>query len=71
MIFVFETTHHAMWAEELAKESGIPIEVIPSPPEAKAKCGIALRTLPDRVKELAARCAEEGIECRLFSEVAT
>lgn len=44
-IFTFDTTHHALWAEEIAREMGIAHEVVPAPPEANARCNIALETL--------------------------
>ena len=44
-IFTFDTTHHALWAEEVALASRIPHEVVSAPPAAKAKCSIALETL--------------------------
>ena len=28
--FVFETTHHAMWAEDVARDQAIPAEVVPA-----------------------------------------
>ncbi len=65
-LLVFETTHHAMWAEEVAGERGIPAEVVPAPPEADAKCGLALRTLPDRVPELGEVLDDAGVPWALF-----
>ncbi len=44
-IFTFDTTHHALWAEEIAREMGIAHEVVPAPAEANARCNIALETL--------------------------
>ncbi|HUE95434.1 MAG TPA: DUF3343 domain-containing protein [Longimicrobiaceae bacterium] len=52
-IFTFDTTHHALWAEEVARERRIAHEVIPAPPEAHAKCSIAIETLPDEEQTLA------------------
>ncbi len=59
--FIFETTHHAMWAEDVAKEQAISAEVVPAPPEAGAKCGVALRTLADQAEALARALGQEGI----------
>ena len=61
LLFTFDTTHLAMWAEDTARERGIPAEVVPAPPEAKAKCGLALRTATERADELAAALRDEGI----------
>ena len=46
-LFTFDTTHHALWAEEVAGERAIPAEVVPAPAEAGARCNLALETLPD------------------------
>ncbi|MBV9107865.1 MAG: DUF3343 domain-containing protein, partial [Gemmatimonadetes bacterium] len=46
MLFTFDTTHHALWAEEVARERGIPAEVVPAPAAAHARCNLALETLP-------------------------
>lgn len=59
--FIFETTHHAMWAEDVAREQSIPAEVVPAPPEADAKCGLALRTLEEQADVLAGALDKEGI----------
>ncbi len=65
-LFTFETTHMALWAEDTARERGIPAEVVPAPPEAKAKCGLALRTFPERAEDLAAAMRAEGIAFGTF-----
>ena len=66
-LYTFETTHLALWAEDTARERHIPVEVVPAPPEARAKCGIALRTLAPRTAELAAALREEGIAFGTFA----
>jgi hypothetical protein len=60
-LFTFETTHMALWAEDTARERGIPAEVVPAPPQAKAKCGLALRTVLARFEELAQALRDEGV----------
>jgi hypothetical protein len=64
-LFTFETTHHALWAEEVAGEAGIPAEVVPAPPEAAARCTLALETLPEEVVPLAAALDAAGVPYRL------
>lgn len=61
IVFTFETTHHALWAEEVARDHGVPAEVIPAPPAARARCNLALETLPDDVERLAEALAAEGV----------
>ena len=64
--FIFETTHHAMWAEDVAREQSIPAEVVPAPPAADAKCGLALRTPETQADQLAAALEQEGIVYKLL-----
>lgn len=61
-VYTFQTSHHAMWAEEVAREREIPIEVVAAPSTAEAKCGIALQTEADRASELEAALESEGIQ---------
>ncbi len=65
-IFIFETTHHAMWAEDVAREQTIPVEVVPAPPDGGAKCGIALRIPERRSDELTNALDEERILYRVL-----
>jgi len=66
--FLFDTTHHAIWSEEVAEDRGIPADVVATPGGSGAKCNLALRTLPDRADELAAALTDEGIEFRRWPE---
>lgn len=60
-LYLFDTTNSAMWAEDVALERGIPAEVVPAPPEADAKCGLALRTLAEHAPALEKALADEGV----------
>lgn len=66
-IYLFETTHQAMWAEDVARESGIPAEVVGAPADAKAKCGLALRTVGEHCRALALAMEAQGIEFRAYA----
>ena len=66
-IFTFDTTHHALWAEEVAREREIPAEAIPAPAAAHARCSLALETLPGDVVRLSAALDEEGVPFALYS----
>ena len=66
-VFTFETTHHALWAEEIAGEAGIPSEIIPAPAEARAKCNLALQTLPEDVDRLATALTAQDLPFGIFS----
>lgn len=65
-ILVFDTTHHAMWAEELAREQGVAVEVVPAPEGVDAKCGMALEVLPESLESLQAVLNREGVPFRLY-----
>ncbi len=65
--FVFKTTHHAMWAEDVARDQSIEAEVVPAPPNSEAKCGIALRIQAAGAPELAAALDREGIVYEVFA----
>ena len=65
-LFTFDTTHHALWAEETAHSRGIPCEVVPAPPAAAARCTLALETAADRTSDLGAALESEGISYRLY-----
>lgn len=59
--FTFETTHHALWAEEVAREHGVPADVVPAPPAARARCNLALLTLPEDAERMAGLLGAEGV----------
>ena len=66
-IFTFDTTHHALWAEDVAGDRAIPAEVIPAPAESKAKCSLALRTFQERFADLERALEEEGVAFAVYS----
>ena len=42
-LLVFNSTHHALQAEDRLKAEGYSIQVVPVPPEISADCGIAVK----------------------------
>ena len=64
VVYVFETTNLTMWAEDVARERGIPAEVAPAPPEADDACGLSLRTTAEHAPALETAMADEGIDFR-------
>lgn len=60
-LYVFDTTTHALWAEETVLARGIPAEVVPAPADAQAGCDLALRTTPDHRARLEEALTEEGV----------
>ena len=66
-VFTFDTTHHALWAEDVARERGIPAEVVPAPAAAHARCNLALETLPGDADRLGDALTDEGVPFSLYS----
>jgi len=67
LIFTFDTTHHALWAEEIARAGRLAVQVVPAPREARAKCDLALEVLSEDADRLSAALAAHGIPFRIFS----
>jgi hypothetical protein len=65
-LLTFDTTHHALYAEQLAHEHGLAAEPTPAPAESGAQCDIALEFLPDEEERLTAVLREAGVEFRLW-----
>lgn len=68
VIFTFETTHQAMWAEEVTQEAGLPVEVAPAPAHVDAKCGLSLRTPTAHAGRVSEALTREGIEFGMVEE---
>jgi hypothetical protein len=65
-LLTFDTTHHALWAEQIAIERGLAAQVVPAPPEAEAKCDLALEVLPEDLEPLKAALADSGVEFGVY-----
>jgi hypothetical protein len=65
-LLTFDTTHHALWAEQLALEHGLGVQVVPAPPEAEAKCDLALEYLVEEERALVSVLSEEGVVFRVY-----
>jgi hypothetical protein len=43
IVLVFATTHNALAAEDFLRRSHFPLELLPTPREISASCGISIR----------------------------
>lgn len=59
--YFFKTSNVVMWAEEVASEAGIPIEVVPTKARTDASCGLAIRTSAEWKDRIEALFDAEGI----------
>ena len=64
---IFPSSHHALWAEDVARELDIAVRMGSAPAESKAKCGLALRVEGPQVEELESAFRSEGIEFQRWS----
>jgi hypothetical protein len=65
-VLTFDTTHHALWAEQIAHERGLAAEPVPAPPDAGAQCDIALEFLPEEEAPLTHALREAGVVYRIW-----
>lgn len=65
-IFTFDTTHHALWAEQIALDLRLGAQVIPAPAAAKAKCSLALEILEEDIEVLRKALDAQGVMFREF-----
>lgn len=66
-LFTFDTTHHALWAEEVALGAGLACELVPAPPAARARCNLALELMATDMERAAACLREAGVPFRLHA----
>jgi hypothetical protein len=69
LLLVFDTTHHALWAEQIALEGRLGVEVVPAPADSNAKCDLALEYLPEDGPALLDALAQAGVPFRTWREV--
>jgi hypothetical protein len=65
-IFTFDTTHHALWAEQIALDLRLGAQVIPAPAAAKAKCSLALEVLEEDTETLREALDAQGVMAREY-----
>jgi hypothetical protein len=67
-LFTFDTTHHALWAEEIAREEEIPAQVVPAPPAARARCNLALECFEEDAPRLSLALDAAGVAFGRYAE---
>jgi len=56
-ILVFDSSHHAILAETVLRDAGLPVTLIPTPPTYSSGCGLALK-IREQDLNLVSRLAE-------------
>jgi len=65
-ILTFDTTHHALWAEQIVSELRLGAQVVPAPAAANAKCDLAIECLIEDLSSLQSALRGAGIRFALF-----
>lgn len=65
-LLTFDTTHHALWAEQIALDRGLGVQVVPAPPDSGAKCDLAIEVLPEDEAALLDALGSNGVVFRLY-----
>lgn len=65
-LLTFDTTHHALLAEQVAHDSGFAAEVTPAPPGSGALCDLAVEYLIDEEDALLGALRAAGVRFRIF-----
>jgi hypothetical protein len=65
-VLVFETTHHALWAEEVARDLRLGAQVVPAPAASRAGCDLAIEALDEDLAALFDALRERSIVFRVF-----
>jgi len=64
--FLFESSTHVLWAEEVAEEAGIPVAVISAPAETRDSCGLAIQTFSNSAGPFMDLLREEEIPFKRY-----
>ena len=66
VLLTFDTTHHALWAEEVVADAGLACEIVPAPPAAAARCNLALELLPEELADAQTALLQAGVPFGVF-----
>lgn len=62
MLMTFDSTHHALRAEQILKENQHRHLLIPTPREITASCGLAIRVDPTNRAAIRQQLEQHGVE---------
>ena len=60
----FDSTHHAIRAEKLFKESNLNVRMMPTPREITASCGLSIRFEESNLEEVEEIIAKEDLNVK-------
>lgn len=66
-LLTFDTTHHALLAEQVSLDSGFAVQVTPAPPDSGAGCDLALEYFGADEDALTTALRDAGVEFRRYA----
>ena len=66
-LLLFDTTHHAMWAEQVVLGAGFAAEIQPAPADARAKCSLALALIAEEESAVHATLEAAGVPFKVYA----
>ena len=67
-VLLFNSTHHALSAEDLLEEEGFAIDTVPAPESVRADCGLAIKIDKGDIVSAGAALNRARIEFQVFEE---
>jgi hypothetical protein len=68
-VVLFHSTAHAIRAEKVLSQAGIPIKMIPTPRQLSSDCGMALRFAREESPRVAATLADNRVPINGIHEI--
>ena len=68
-LLTFDTTHHALLAEQVALAHGFAVQVTPAPPDSGARCDLALEFFAEDESALTELLSTEFVVFRVYGPV--
>ncbi len=70
-IVTFDSTHHALKAESLLQNAGFKLDILPTPRELSASCGLSLSLKRAELQPALELLADRGVQLRTSYLVTT
>lgn len=70
-LIAFDSTHHALRGEQLLQQAGLMIDIIPTPREITASCGLTLSLAETDLPRAMMLLREAGVDYRAIYHLTT
>lgn len=69
VLIAFDSTHHALRAEQMLQQAGIALDIIPTPREITASCGLTLSLSETALAQALTLLGEGAVEYRAIYDL--